>query len=133
MAPFAKPLKPRTIISPRTGIRHKLIRKGILWEWKAAVFITTKDLNWKNFNIVTIVLYKKIDFLLKLKEVANEYVKQRGWEKAGFYFHCFPHNSVNSLHLHVVNEDAKYIGHMHEEFKYKNLPLDVAIKVAKSL
>ena len=97
------------------------------------VFITTKDLNWKNFNIATIVLYKKINFLLKLKEVANEYVKQRGWKKAGFYFHCFPHNTVNSLHLHVVNEDAKYIGHMHEECKYKNLPLDVAIKVAQSL
>ena len=63
------------------------------------VFITTKDLNWKNFNIATIVLYKKVNFLLKLKKVANEYVKQRGWKKAGFYFHCFPYNSVNSLHL----------------------------------
>lgn len=97
------------------------------------VFITTKDLNWKNFNIATIVLYKKVNFLLKLKEVANEYVKQRGWKKAGLYFHCFPYNSVNSLHLHVVNEDHKYIGHMHEECKYKNLPLDVAIKVAQKM
>lgn len=97
------------------------------------VFITTKDLNWKNFNVTTLVLYKKVDFLLKLKEVATEYVKQRGWTKAGFYFHCFPHNSVQSLHLHVVNEDEKYIGHMFKECKYKNLPLDVAIEVAKTL
>jgi hypothetical protein len=97
------------------------------------VFITTKDLNWKNFNVATLVLYKKVDFLLKLKEVAKEYAKQRGWNKAGFYFHCFPHNSVQSLHLHVVNEDEKYIGHMFNELHYKNLPLDVAIKVAQSL
>jgi hypothetical protein len=52
------------------------------------VFITTKDLNWKYFNITTIVLSKNVDFLLKLKTVANEYVKQRGWTKAGLYFHC---------------------------------------------
>lgn len=97
------------------------------------VFITTKDLHWMNFNIATIVLSKKVEFLKKLKEVAEEYVKQRKWTKAGFYFHCFPHNSVNSLHLHIVNEDEKYIGHMHSECGYKNLPLDVAIKVAESL
>lgn len=97
------------------------------------VFITTKDLHWTNFNISTIVLSKKVEFLKKLKMVAEEYVKQRKWTKAGFYFHCFPHNSVNSLHLHIVNEDEKYIGHMHSECRYKNLPLDVAIKVAESL
>lgn len=97
------------------------------------VFITTKDLAWKNFNIITIVLSKNVDFLMRLKEVADEYVEQRGWKKAGMYFHCFPHNSVNSLHLHIVNEDEKYIGHMHDKCKYKNLPLDVAIKVAQSL
>lgn len=97
------------------------------------VFITTKDLDWKNFNILTIVLSKNVEFLLKLKEVADEYVEQRGWKKAGMYFHCFPHNSVNSLHLHIVNEDEKYIGHMHSECKYKNLPLDVVVKVAQSL
>ena len=97
------------------------------------VFITTKDLDWKNFNILTIVLSKNVEFLLELKEVATHYIKQRGWEKAGMYFHCFPHNSVNSLHLHIVNEEEKYIGHMHGKCKYKNLPLDAAIKVAQSL
>lgn len=97
------------------------------------VFITTKNLHWKNFNITTIVLSKNVEFLMKLKEVAEEYVTQRKWKKVGFYFHCFPHNSVNSLHLHIVNENEKYIGHMHGECAYKNLPLDVAIEVAKSL
>ena len=95
------------------------------------VFITTKNLNWVGFNITTIVLEKNVKFLIKLKEVATEYAKYRGWGKAGFYFHCFPHNSVNSLHLHVCNEDEKYIGHMHKECQYKNLPLDVAIAVAQ--
>ena len=97
------------------------------------VFITTRNLDWKLFNITTIVLTKNIAFLLKLKEVAVEYAKQRGWEKPGFYFHCFPHNSVNSLHLHVCNEDEQYIGHMHTELKYKNISLDDAIYVAQHL
>lgn len=97
------------------------------------VFITTKDIDWKNFNILTIVLSKNVEFLLELKEVAMHYVKQRGWKKAGMYFHCFPHNSVNSLHLHIVNEEEEYLGHMYRELQYKNLPLDVAIKVAQSL
>lgn len=94
------------------------------------VFITTKNLNWKYFNILPIVYFKNVKFLLELKEVATHYAKQRGWRKAGFYFHCYPHNTVNSLHLHVCNEDEKYIGHRHEELKYKNLSLDAAIKVA---
>jgi hypothetical protein len=95
------------------------------------VFITTQDLDWTLFNITTIVLTKNVKFLLKLKEVATYYAKQRGWKKAGFYFHCFPHNSVNSLHLHVCNEDEQFIGHMHKQFQYKNLSLDVAIAVAQ--
>lgn len=94
------------------------------------VFITTKNLHWKYFNILPIVYYKDVTFLLKLKEVAMHYTKQRGWRKAGFYFHCYPHNTVNSLHLHVCNEDERYVGHRHEELKYKNLSLDAAIKVA---
>ena len=95
------------------------------------VFITTRNLDWKLFNITTIVLNKNVQFLIKMKEVAIYYAKQRKWNKPGFYFHCFPHNSVNSLHLHVCNEDEEYIGHMHEEMKYKNLPIDVAIEIAK--
>jgi len=97
------------------------------------VFITTKNLDSRLFNIATIVLTKNVKFLLELKDVASHYAKKRGWEKAGFYFHCFPHNSVNSLHLHVCNEDEQYIGHMHKECQYKNLPLDAAIAVAQDI
>lgn len=95
------------------------------------VFITTKNLDWKFFNIITIVLNKDVKFLTSLKEVAMHYAKKRGWKKVGFYFHCFPYNSVNSLHLHVCNEDEKYVGHMHSLIRYKNLPLDVAIKISR--
>lgn len=95
------------------------------------VFITTCKLDWRYFNILTIVLMGEVNFLLDLKEVATKYAMRRGWEKAGFYFHCFPHNSVNSLHLHVCNEGEQYIGHTHEEGRYKNIPIDVAIAVAR--
>lgn len=92
------------------------------------VFITTKKLDWKYFNVLTVVLSGEIEFLMKLKEVATEYVRKRGWKKYGFYFHCLPHNSVNSLHLHVCNEENP--GHMLTEMSYKNLPLESAIAIA---
>jgi len=95
------------------------------------VFITTTDLDWTFFNILTIVQSGNVDFLLELKEVAELYVKKRGWDNYGFYFHCFPHNSVNSLHLHMCNEDNP--GHMLGECAYKNLPLDTAIDIAREL
>lgn len=94
------------------------------------VFITTKNLNWKFFNVTTIVLTGNVKFLLELKKAATHYVTMRGWKKYGFYFHCFPHNTVNSLHLHVCNESDGFIGHTHQYTHYKNLPLDVAIAVA---
>lgn len=95
------------------------------------VFITTTNLDWTLFNVLTIVHTGNVDFLLELKEVAELYVKERGLKNYGFYFHCFPHNSVNSLHLHVCNEDNP--GHMLEECAYKNLPLDTAIEIAKEI
>lgn len=91
------------------------------------VFLTTKKMNWKYFNISTIILNKEHEFLEKMKEIAEYYVKQRGWENYGLYFHCFPHNSVNSLHLHICNLEKK--GHIFHELEYKNLKIDDALKM----
>lgn len=91
------------------------------------VFLTTKKMDWKYFNITTIILKKEHEFLEKMKEVAEYYVHQRKWKHYGLYFHCFPHNSVNSLHLHICNLEEK--GHMFEELEYKNLKIDDALKM----
>jgi hypothetical protein len=92
------------------------------------VFITTKMMCWKYFNVTTIALDKRkgLTFLKSLKFVAEEYTKGRGWKNAGYFFHCYPHNSVNSLHLHVINLDT--IGFNYFKNAHKNLSLDDIIE-----
>src|SRR6056300_1124829 len=85
------------------------------------VFITTRDLDWRKFNILPIILSQDLIFLAKLLLAAETYVMHRGWRRYGLYFHCYPNNTVNSLHLHVINLDK--IGHMFYAKKSQNISL----------
>lgn len=69
------------------------------------VFITTKNLDYKTFNILPIILDNDVRFVSELLIAAIKYTVNRNWSNPGFYFHCYPHNSVQSLHLHVLNMD----------------------------
>jgi hypothetical protein len=91
------------------------------------VFITTKDLHVDKFNVLPIVLMKNITFLRELLEAALEYTSNRGWSNPGFYFHCWPLNSVQSLHLHVINRDR--LGHMFYKKRHANLSIYDAINM----
>ena len=95
------------------------------------VFITTKDLAWKKFNVISMDT-GDIDFLKEMRKVGKHYARNRGWEdtKVGMYFHCFPYNTVQSLHLHVVN--LANVGHAFEYQAHKNLPIDSVIAVLES-
>lgn len=94
------------------------------------VFITTKNLHVDYFNILPIVLKKDVQFLNDLLIAAMEYTRNRGWKNPGFYFHCYPLNSVNSLHLHVINKDR--LGHMFQKKMCANLSMyDVLTVVRK--
>jgi len=92
------------------------------------VFLTTRNLHWSYFNVISIVIHKRYEFLLRMKAAALLYSESRGWNNPGFYFHCFPHNSVKSLHLHIVNLDN--IGFQYWNCVHKNLSIDHAIEVA---
>lgn len=92
------------------------------------VFITTTNLFWKYFNILTV---SDVDFLKRMRDVAFKYVTARGWTNYGLFFHCTPCNSVHSLHLHVVNLDM--VGPHYHDRIYKNLPIDDAIEVIANL
>merc|ERR1712232_407798 len=50
-------------------------------------------------------------------------------QNVGFFFHVFGHNSVNALHLHII--DLDYTGPTFKMYRYKNCPLDCIIKVLK--
>ena len=44
----------------------------------------------------------------------------------GLYVHCYPHCSVNSLHLHIV--DAEHLGPSYATMTFKNLEIDIVIE-----
>lgn len=91
------------------------------------VFITTKSLHFDTFNILPILLKRDMNFLSELMAAAITYSKSRNWANTGFYFHCYPHNSVQSFHLHVVNLDR--VGPTWYKQKNKNLDITHAIYV----
>ena len=43
----------------------------------------------------------------------------------GLFFHCYPHCSVNSLHLHIV--DLSKTGPTYEACRFKNLSMDMVL------
>lgn len=114
------------------------------WVGKASMskrhrFITSKDLHWQWFNALVFGLVpeskggagrgKAIDLVQAMRDAAFHYTKHApGWSrKVGMFFHVFGHNSVNSLHLHVL--DMECVGPTFWHYEYKNCPLDVVLKV----
>ena len=90
------------------------------------VFMTTTNLDWHLFNVLSFGMKQTdLELLERMKEAATMYATSRGWRRVGFYFHCFPLNSVQSLHLHIVNLDKVGV-HFYRQQK-KNLPLDAVI------
>ena len=49
--------------------------------------------------------------------------------KIGLFFHCYPHCSVNSLHLHIV--DLSETGPTYEACSHKNLSMELVLKTLK--
>lgn len=92
-------------------------------------FLTIKDLNWQYFNVATFEATKdNINLLCKMKEEAINYTKRNFWSNnIGLYFHPYGFNSVNSLHLHII--DLNHIGPAFKYHNYKNLNIDYVISV----
>ena len=50
--------------------------------------------------------------------------------QVGLFFHVYPHNSVQSFHLHIVDLDVT--GPTHEAMKYKNMPAEDVLAVLRA-
>lgn len=85
------------------------------------VFITPRVQHFNTCNILLIALNEDRAFLKDLARAAETYARNRGWSRPLFYVHCWPHNSVQSFHLHVINADT--VGPWHAAGLYKNLSL----------
>jgi len=76
-----------------------------------------------------------------MRDAAYAFVQEdkSGWSLArdhrgqlseiGLFFHCYPHCSVNSLHLHIV--DLSETDLTYEECSYKNLSMELVLKTLK--
>ena len=116
------------------------------WVGKASMskrhrFLTSKDLHWQWFNVLGFGLLpeskggaglgRSIALVEVMKAAALRYTSVcPGWsDRVGLFFHVFGHNSVNSLHLHIL--DMADLGPTFWHYEYKNCPLDVVLKVLK--
>ena len=110
------------------GARHRLL--------------STRDLSWQWFNVLSFglagdakSLRAAIEVLEAMRETARSFAHAMpDWsaepERLGLFFHCYPHNSVNSLHLHMV--DLSVTGPSFEHITHKNLPLDAVLQVLRA-
>ena len=96
-----------------------------------------------NIELNLLTLESAQTCLTKMREAAYAFVKQdakSGWSlrkmttatgeqlaDVGLFFHCYPHCSVNSLHLHIV--DLSETGPTYAVFKHKNLRMDYVLTV----
>mmetsp|Transcript_12789 Transcript_12789/g.22637 ORF Transcript_12789/g.22637 Transcript_12789/m.22637 type:complete len:722 (-) Transcript_12789:17-2182(-) len=114
------------------------------WVSKASMskrhrFLIMKDMHWQWFNALGFGLVPQsrggvglgpaITMVEKMKEAALTYTsKAPGWSgHTGLFFHVFGHNTVNSMHLHIIDLDS--VGPAFWHFEFKNCPLDVVLKV----
>jgi hypothetical protein len=75
-------------------------------------FLVYKNPHWSTGNILTFGMdplydiHKSIKLLKRMKKIAEDYVKQKKWSKnTQFFFHIHPHNSIETLHLHIIDPD----------------------------
>jgi len=110
------------------------------WRCWFADVLTTKDPKWQWFNALVLGLVEDTDgspleslekALAEVrlwKEAAMRYTKEMSWDgPIGLYFHSYPYNSVNSLHLHIV--DLSTVGPTFEKLQFKNLSIDDVLEV----
>jgi len=101
-------------------------------------FLLLKDLEWSTSNVLTFgldggtaSLRDAIALVSRMRAAALAFTeKHPDWsENVGLFFHVYGHNSVNGLHLHVLDLNA--VGPTYEALRHKNLALDDVLSVLK--
>ena len=113
------------------------------WVGKASMaerhrFLLLKDLHWGWFNCLAFgirggaALADAVATLEAMKAAALSYTRaDGGWSTSvGLYLHCYPFNSVQALHLHIVDLGAT--GPTFDALAHKNLPLDDVLHVLRA-
>jgi len=116
------------------------------WVGKASMsrhhrFLTTRDLHWQWFNALLFGLVppedggaglsKAVDEVEAMEIAALAYAKASGHysSNVGLFVHVFGNNSVNSLHIHIVDLDS--VGPAFKHNARKNCPLGAVLDVMR--
>jgi len=116
------------------------------WVGKASMsrrhrFLIKKDLHWQWFNAIAFGLVPTSDGGVSIEEALVEVERMKaaalmyasrvgGWsDKIGLFFHVFGHNTVNSMHMHILDMTA--LGPTFWKYEYKNCPVDHILKVLR--
>ena len=106
------------------------------------VFISCRDVRWDRFNVLVMGMEgapsrkdgadlkgEARALLQRLEAAGRTYATARGWDldTTGMYFHVFPLNTVQSLHMHVVNLARK--GPALKYHAHKNMPMSEVLNV----
>ena len=89
-----------TLIQPSNayGKRHRLLCPN-----PSILELLFGDKAWMGFNVLTFE-GGHISLLDQMESIAMQYTRDYGWSKnVELYFHCYPFNSINTLHLHIVD------------------------------
>mmetsp|Transcript_93034 Transcript_93034/g.207885 ORF Transcript_93034/g.207885 Transcript_93034/m.207885 type:complete len:360 (+) Transcript_93034:61-1140(+) len=114
--------------------RHRfLIRRDLHWRWFNSLVFGMIDSN----GAIGDSSYCSPDAVAEvecMKNAALMYVENaresEGWSRnLGLFYHVYGHNSVNSMHLHIM--DLDYVGPGYAKMTYKNCHIDVVLEVLR--
>ena len=95
-------------------------------------FVGVKAMDWDKFNALTFGygpggVDESLQMLDELETIANTWATARGIPRAnlGCYFHIYPFNSVQSLHMHMVDTRQSNLGAAWAKNTHKNMPLEM--------
>ena len=95
-------------------------------------FVGVKAMDWDKFNALTFGygpggVDESLQMLDELEAIANTWATARGIpsHNLGCYFHIYPFNSVQSLHMHMVDTRPASLGAAWAKNTHKNMPLEM--------
>lgn len=97
-------------------------------------FISPKTTDFTYMNALTLCVDNNnnkveqvLDKLVEMKSLAIEYANKNGITNIGLYVHVYPLNSIQLLHIHILDKDN--LSPTYDYVNYKNLELDDVISV----
>jgi hypothetical protein len=108
-------------------------------------FVGVKNMNWDLFNVLTFGLEPGsitpnskeavILMLNELQTIGNAWAESKciPREYLGLYFHVYPFNSVQSLHMHMVDKREQHEGVAMKINQHKNMPISEIMHYFKAI